>query len=101
MTHNETMRHLRAAVAGNYAIPTGTRHEHYPVTPLFQDVIASIELLESQNRQLVMRLDEVLGTPCEQVRCQQEIERLREERDTLARMVNRVAELEAALKEDK
>jgi hypothetical protein len=29
------------------------------------------------------------------------IERLREERDTLARMVNRVAELEAALKEDK
>jgi hypothetical protein len=78
MTHNETMRHLRAAVAGNYAIPTGTRHEHYPVTPLFQDVIASIELLESQNRQLVMRLDEVLGTPCEQVRCQQEIERLRE-----------------------
>jgi hypothetical protein len=31
----------------------------------------------------------------------EEIERLREERDTLARMVNRVAELEAALKEDK
>ena len=78
MTHNETMRHLRAAVAGNYAIPTGTRHEHYPVTPLFQDVIASIELIESQNRQLVMRLDEVLGTPCEQVRCQQEINRLQE-----------------------
>lgn len=41
---------------------------------VFEELVAALEAVDARYRKLVALLDDLLGTPCEQVRHQQEIE---------------------------
>lgn len=60
---------------------------------LCRAALRDIEALEDKVRSLTALLDNQLGTPCEQVRHQEQIEALEAERDALKRELNNMRDL--------
>ncbi len=75
--HAQSMAGAFAAIANVFQRIADAEGDKAPSPPESADLMCVIEKLQRDKRNLTKLLDDQLGTPCEQIRHQQEIERLR------------------------